>query len=162
LNIHFNPNGVKGTSLRDNLVRFCLGGGISVVAALIAARYGPVIGGLFLAFPAIFPCGATLIEKREKLKKQRIGSDGTNRGRLAAALDARGACFGCVGLLAFAVVVWRLLPAHSLPLTLVVATLAWACVSILLWWLEHALPTWPSGPLIKRTTMAHSQQSNDN
>jgi hypothetical protein len=140
MNIGFNPGAVKSTSLRDNLVRFSLGGGITAVAALIAARYGPVIGGLFLAFPAIFPAGATLIEKREKLKKQRSGYDGTNRGRLAAALDARGACLGCIGLLAFAAVVWRMLPAHSLALTLIVATLAWACVSILLWWLERALP----------------------
>jgi hypothetical protein len=131
---------MKSTSLRDNLVRFSLGGGITAAAALIAGHYGPVIGGLFLAFPAIFPAGATLIEKREKLKKQRAGYDGTNRGRLAAALDARGACLGCIGLLAFAAVVWRLLPAHSLALTLILATIAWACLSVLLWWLEHALP----------------------
>jgi hypothetical protein len=138
--IGFNPGAAKSTSLRDNLVRFSLGGGITVVAALIAARYGPVIGGLFLAFPAIFPSGATLIEKREKLKKQRAGYDGTNRGRLAAALDARGACLGCVGLIAFAAVVWRMLPRQSLALTLIVATLVWACVSILLWWFQRALP----------------------
>jgi hypothetical protein len=143
MNIGFNPGAVKSTSLRDNLVRFCLGGGITAVAALIAERYGPVVGGLFLAFPAIFPAGATLIEKREKQKKQRAGYDGSNRGRLAAALDARGACFGCVGLLAFAAVVRQLLPAHSLVPTLILATLAWACVSILLWWLERALPKWP-------------------
>jgi hypothetical protein len=138
--IGFNPGAVKSTSLRDNLVRFSLGGGITVVAALIAAHYGPVIGGLFLAFPAIFPSGATLIEKRERLRKQRAGYDGTNRGRLAAALDARGACFGCVGLIAFAAVVWRMLPAHSLTVTLIAATVAWTSVSILLWWLERALP----------------------
>ena len=101
------------------------------------------MGGLFLAFPAIFPAGATLIEKREKLKKQRAGYDGTNRGRLAAALDARGACLGCIGLLTFAVVVWRMLPAHSLALTLILATIAWASVSILLWRLERALPKAP-------------------
>ena len=136
----FNPSAVKSTSLRDNVMRFSLGGGITAVAALIAAHYGPVVGGLFLAFPAIFPAGATLIEKREKLKKQRAGYDGTNRGRLAAALDARGACLGCIGLLAFAVVVWRMLPAHSLALTLILATIAWASVSILLWRLERALP----------------------
>jgi hypothetical protein len=138
--IGFNPGAVKSTSLSDNLVRFSLGGGITVVAALIAARYGPVIGGLFLAFPAIFPCSATLVAKREKQKKQRVGCDGTNRGRLAAALDARGTCLGCFGLLAFAAVVWRMLPAHSLTLTLIAATVAWTSVSILLWWLERVVP----------------------
>jgi hypothetical protein len=140
MSISFNPGAVKSSSLRDHLLRFSLGGGITAVAALIAGHYGPIIGGLFLAFPAIFPAGATLLEKREKMKKQRAGYNGANRGRLAAALDARGACLGCLGLLAFAAVVWRVLPAHSLALTLIVATLAWTCVSILLWRLERTLP----------------------
>ena len=35
-----------------------------------AKRYGPGVAGLFLAFPAIFPAGATLIEKHEKEKKR--------------------------------------------------------------------------------------------
>jgi Protein of unknown function (DUF3147) len=142
MNIGFNPSAVKSSSLGDHLMRFSLGGAITAVAALIAARYGPVIGGLFLAFPAIFPAGVTLVAKREKLKKQRAGYDGANRGRLAAALDARGACLGCLGLLAFAAVVWQMLPAHSLALTLILATLAWSCISVLLWWLEHLLPKW--------------------
>ena len=151
MSIGFNPGAVKSSSVSDHLLRFSLGGGISVVAALIAARYGPVIGGLFLAFPAIFPSGATLVEKREKLKKQRVGYDGTNRGRLAAALDARGACFGCVGLIAFAAVVWRMLPRHALVLTLIVATFVWVCVSILLWSLERALPK-----ALRRVDRAHT------
>jgi Protein of unknown function (DUF3147) len=154
MNIGFNPGAVKSTSLRDNLVRFSLGGGITAVAALIASHYGPVIGGLFLAFPAIFPAGATLIEKREKLKKQHAGYDGTNRSRMATALDARGTCLGCLGLLAFAAVVWQMLPAHGLIVTLLVATVAWACVSVLLWWLERALPKkFHSGRLSTVTTI---------
>jgi hypothetical protein len=28
---------------------------MTVVAGVIAARFGPIFGGLFLAFPAIFP-----------------------------------------------------------------------------------------------------------
>jgi len=139
VSIGFNPGSVKSTSLRDHLMRFALGGGITALAALIAQRYGPVVGGLFLAFTAIFPASATLIEKREKQKKQRVGRDGSNRGRQAAALDARGACMGCIGLAAFALVVWRMLPVHSLALTLFLASLAWACVSVLLWWLQGYL-----------------------
>src|SRR5438046_9432276 len=41
-----------------------------------------------LAFPAIFPASATLIEQREKRRKQGIGGHGTLRERRAAALDA--------------------------------------------------------------------------
>jgi hypothetical protein len=40
-----------------------LGGVVTVVAGLLAKHYGPVFGGLFLAFPAIFPASATLVDK---------------------------------------------------------------------------------------------------
>lgn len=36
---------------------------VTALAGVIAKHYGPVIGGLFFAFPAIFPASATLIEK---------------------------------------------------------------------------------------------------
>ena len=89
----------------------------SVAAGLIANKWGPGVGGLFLAFPAIFPSSATLVEKHEKQKKQQHGLDGTIRGREAAGLDAAGAAIGSIGLIALAVAVWRLMPlllAHDL------------------------------------------------
>ena len=55
----------------EYLIRFGLGGVTTVLAGLIAVRWGPVIGGLFLAFPAIFPASATLVEKHEREKKKR-------------------------------------------------------------------------------------------
>jgi hypothetical protein len=102
---------IKLSSLRDTKVheyatRFLFGGLCTALAGLIAKRYGPEIGGLFLAFPAIFPAGLTLIAKHERKQKAEIGKDGTNRGRLAASIDAKGASLGCVGLLGFAFVVW--------------------------------------------------------
>ena len=124
---------LKQTSLREHLVRFVLGGAVTVAAGLIAVRWGPVIGGLFLAFPAIFPAGATLIEKHEAKKKQEIGRDGRRRGRYAAALDALGASLGAVGLAAFAVILWRFLPGHSSWGTLMLAVAAWVVVSGVLW-----------------------------
>jgi hypothetical protein len=33
----------------------------------------PVVGGLFLAFPAIFPASATLIEKHVRERKEKAG-----------------------------------------------------------------------------------------
>jgi hypothetical protein len=92
-----------------------------------------VIGGLFLAFPAIFPAGATLIEQHEVKRKQEIGRDGHRRGRRAAALDALGAALGALGLAAFAVVLWRFLPGHSSWGALGLAVLAWISVSGALW-----------------------------
>ena len=78
-----------------------------MVAGLIAARFGPVVGGLFLAFPAIFPASATLIEKHVRRRKEKAGLSGVRRGREAAALDAAGAALG--SLAAFAIVIWLLI-----------------------------------------------------
>ena len=86
-----------------------------------------------MAFPAIFPATATLIEKHEKQKKQRKGLNGTKRGRLAAGVDAAGAAMGSGGLLVFALIVWKLLPGRSGSMALAAATLAWAVVAISIW-----------------------------
>ena len=55
------------------------------------------------------------------------------RGRQAAALDARGTAMGSVGLVVFALVVWKLLPGSNGASTLGVALAAWFAVSFLLW-----------------------------
>ena len=77
-----------------------------VAAGLIAAGFGPVIGGLFLAFPAIFPASATLVEKHVRERKEKAGLAGARRGKEAAALDAAGATLGSFGLAAFGLVIW--------------------------------------------------------
>jgi len=61
------------TKWYEYAIRFLFGGLITGIAGMIAKKYGPGIGGLFLAFPAIFPASATLIEKHEKQKKKRMG-----------------------------------------------------------------------------------------
>jgi hypothetical protein len=124
---------LKEGNFREHVVRFVLGGAVTVAAGLIARRWGPVIGGVFLAFPAIFPAGATLIEQHEVKRKWEIGRDGRGRGREAAALDALGAALGAVGLAAFAVVLWKFLPGHSSWGSLGLAVAAWAVVSGVLW-----------------------------
>jgi hypothetical protein len=50
------------TKWHDYAVRFLFGGFITALAGIIAKKFGPGIGGLFLAFPAILPASATLIE----------------------------------------------------------------------------------------------------
>ena len=103
-----------------------------MIAGLIAARFGPVVGGLFLAFPAIFPASATLIEKHVRRRKEQAGLSGVRHGREAAALDAAGAALGSLGLAAFAVVVWLLI-GRSPALALVLATAAWLTVAVFAW-----------------------------
>ena len=106
-------------------VRFFFGGLITALAGIIARKFGPGVGGLFLAFPAIFPASATLIEKHVKQKQQRAGFDGSKRARGAASLDAAGAARGSLGLVAFALLVWWLIPEHTPYLVLGGSAVAW-------------------------------------
>jgi hypothetical protein len=124
---------LKETRPHEYLVRFGFGGAVTVMAGLIAEHFGPGPGGLFLAFPAIFPATATLIESHEKKRMAKIGHDGTNRGRMTASIDAYGAMFGCFGLAGFAAVVWLLLPGHNACMVIFAALAAWAVVSVALW-----------------------------
>jgi hypothetical protein len=132
-----NPSSLKDNTPMEYVTRFLFGGAISVIAGLVAKHYGPAVAGLLLAFPAIFPAGATLIADHEKQKMKRIGRDGTQRGRKAAAVAAEGTVLGCVGLAAFALVCWRMLPAHSTVLTLLLATASWAVIAVTCWALRR-------------------------
>jgi hypothetical protein len=133
MRIRFNLGSLRHVEWHEYVMRFLLGGAITVITGLIARQYGAVIGGLFLAFPAVFPAGATLIEKHEREKKCRAGIPHTSRGRLAAALDARGAAMGSLALAAFAFIVWKLLPRANSSAVLMAALALWLVVAILLW-----------------------------
>lgn len=117
----------------EYLVRFAFGGLVTALAGIIAKRYGPGVGGLFLAFPAIFPATATLLEKHEKQKKERVGKTGILRAREIAGADAAGAAIGSLGLMVFAVIAWRWLPRGSMEVVLSAATLAWLLVCVTTW-----------------------------
>jgi len=131
--VSFHPAALKQTRWYEYLIRFLFGGLITAGAGLIAKEFGPTIGGLFLAFPAIFPASATLIESHEQEKKEKVGLHGTIRGRDAVSIDATGAAIGGIGLAAFALITSYLLPKHSTPLVLALATTAWFLVSVALW-----------------------------
>ena len=131
--IEFDLSALKRTKWYEYATRFFFGGAVTVVAGMLAKRYGPVFGGLFLAFPAIFPASATLIEKHETQKKRRAGMIDNLRGRKAAALDARGATLGSLALACFALALWRLLPRWNAALSLVAALAIWLALSLSLW-----------------------------
>ena len=134
--VSVNPSALKRIKFHEYAIRFFLGGAITVAAGVIAKDFGPVVGGLFLAFPAIFPASATLVDKHERRKKMRAGIKDTQRGRKAAALDAFGAAEATIGLAAFALIVWFALPKHSAPMTLIVATIVWFALSLAIWFLR--------------------------
>lgn len=131
--IEANLSSLKTTKPLEYIARFIFGGAATVLAGVVAAHFGPNAGGLFLAFPAIFPATATLIEKHEKERKSKTGHDGTNRGRMAASIDAAGAGLGCVGLAGFAIVLRRMLPEHNAWLVLLAGCAVWLVLSIALW-----------------------------
>jgi hypothetical protein len=120
-------------------VRFVFGGAITVLAGLLAKEYGPTLGGLFLAFPAIFPATSTLIEASERQQKIDRGKSGRMRGRLVAALDARGAIWGSAGLMCFAAFIWTLLPRWNAAGNLLAALGVWFAASMILLRLSQRL-----------------------
>ena len=136
--IHVQFETLKQTQWYECLIRFALGGAITVIAGLVAKKFGPAVGGLFLAFPAIFPASGTLVEKHEQQRKQQQGLSGVKRGKDAAALDALGASLGSIGLLVFALFVWQVLPDQSPAVILIAAAVLWFVASGGLWLMrEH-------------------------
>jgi hypothetical protein len=119
----------------EYLIRFLLGGLATVLAGLVAQLWGPELGGLFLAFPAVFCASVTLVERHERHRKTELGLRGERRGRGAAALDASGAALGGFGMAAFGFSIWLL--AASPKWAMAVATSAWLAVCYLLWRLRH-------------------------
>ncbi len=115
---------LKDAKPSDLAVRFVFGAAISVVAALVSMRFGPKVGGLFLAFPALLPATLTLLEQKE--------------GMLKATADASGGIIGAFGLVAFAVVASLLLRATLPVIALAAALLAWIAVAIGLYFVFRA------------------------
>ena len=133
MKVHADFSALRRTKWYEYAIRFLFGGIVTAITGMIAKKFGPQVGGLFLAFPAIFPATATLLEKHEKQKKERKGLNGTKRGRLVAGVDAAGAAMGAGGLIVFALIVWKLLPGRSGSMVLAGATLAWVIVAVSIW-----------------------------
>jgi hypothetical protein len=106
-------------------VRFVFGGAITVITSLVANRYGPSVGGLLLAFPAILPASITLVKEHD--------------GRAKAADDARGARIGSVALGAFAVTVCFAASWSSPAAVLASGLAAWLVVGVAGWWGVYGL-----------------------
>lgn len=103
----------------EYLLRFAAGGAITAITGLIATHWGPAVGGLFLAFPAIFPASLTLVKQHD--------------GRRRALDDARGGRIGTIALAGFAgsatLTAARWPPVVFLP----IATVIWLIIAVLAW-----------------------------
>lgn len=110
---------MKKTAWWEYLVRFGFGGVITVITGLIASKWGPVVGGLFLAFPAILPASLTLI-------KRHAGSE-------PAGVSSLGAVLGSLGMAAFGAIVWLWGASGSPWVVLAAAAVIWFAVAAGAW-----------------------------
>jgi hypothetical protein len=117
--IRFTPGGIRELSGKQALIRFGAGAGASLVAALVSQFAGSSAAGPLLALPAILIASLTLIADEDGLR--------------AAIDDSRGAVLGGIGLVAFAVIAWRLLGGLPTWLVLVLATGGWVATSLALY-----------------------------
>lgn len=131
MKIRFDASALRDSSWGGHVSRFVIGGLVTAAVGLFTKATGPKAGGLLLAVPSIVPLGIALITRLQN-RKAGPGARG-DRGRHAATIEAAGASIGTVGLLAFAIVVWQLLPRTSAWIALPAATLAWAAVAAGLW-----------------------------
>jgi hypothetical protein len=113
----FSSQQVRQVKPRDLAIRFLAGAVTSVVAGLLTLAFGPRIGGIFLAFPAILAASLTLIEQQDDSAEARE--------------DARGAVMGGCGMAAFAAVGALAFGHLSGALVLVLAAAAWTAVVML-------------------------------
>ncbi|WP_316395679.1 DUF3147 family protein [Bradyrhizobium sp. 33ap4] len=137
--IRFSSSSLKQGRWYEYLIRFALGGAATFLTGLVSSRYGAVIGGVFLALPAIFCASATLIEKHEIRRKREAGLAGERRGQMAAAVDAAGAALGALGMLAFAVGFSTLILRSNIPAAFIGASLAWLTIAVLAWYLRRKM-----------------------
>jgi hypothetical protein len=79
MRVRIEPGALHQTKWFEYAIRFVIGGAITVITGILAKSYGPVVGGLFLAFPAILPASATLISKHEKTKNGGSGHESRRR-----------------------------------------------------------------------------------
>jgi uncharacterized membrane protein (GlpM family) len=102
---------LKEVRAKELLVRFALGGAVSIIAGIISKAVSARFGGMFLAFPAILVASLTFVQDKE----------GTRR----ADRDAIGAVLGGASLVVFAAVGESMFGRHSSVLVLVASLGAW-------------------------------------
>lgn len=110
----------------DMVVRFLFGAVTSAVAGSLAILFSPIVGGVFLAFPAILAASLTLIAEEEDVEESRE--------------DSRGAVVGAVGMGAFAAIGVAAFTQITWPFALAAAFGGWIVVAFGLYSVLWVLP----------------------
>jgi len=137
MRVHISLSSLSDSRWYEFLIRFVLGGAVTVLTGIISSLWGASIGGLFLALPAIFCASATLIERHEIRRKREAGGEGTRRGREAAALDAAGAALGSLAMIGFAAAFLALSSSRA-SVAFAGARAVWLLIAIGAWRLREA------------------------
>ena len=107
---------IREVGFRELAIRFAAGALTSIAAGAVTLAFGPRVGGIFLAFPAILAASLTLIEQEEDSADARE--------------DARGAVMGGLALTAFAVIASLTLGSLNAAIALALATGGWLAVAL--------------------------------
>jgi hypothetical protein len=113
------PDKLRKVAAWEYVLRFVVGGIITAITGLISKRWGPAVGGMFLAFPAILPASLTLVKQHD--------------GRRAALDDARGGRVATIALACFAAGVMATAARWPPVLFLPIATAIWVAVAVIAW-----------------------------
>lgn len=141
MQIHISLSSLSDSRWYEFLIRFMLGGAVTVLTGVVSSVWGASVGGLFLALPAIFCASATLIERHEIRRKRDAGGKGTRRGQEAAALDAAGAALGSVAMIGFAAT-FLAMSSHGAVAAFAGASMAWTVIAVSAWYLRWILKRW--------------------
>ncbi|MGB5904350.1 MAG: hypothetical protein WBF99_10510 [Xanthobacteraceae bacterium] len=141
MQVHVSLSSLSNSRWYEYLIRFGLGGAITVLTGMIGSVWGASIGGLFLALPAMFCASATLIERHEIRRKKDAGIRGVRRGREAAALDAAGAALGSIAMICFAAT-FLAMSSFGAVSAFAGASIVWIFMALGSWHLRWALKRW--------------------
>lgn len=122
--VEVQPEDAHQTKGWEYVLRFVFGGVVTAAVGIIGVAFGPVVAGMFLAFPAILPATITLIE--------------SHRGKQEAGVDALGASIGSAGLVAFGALLWLLATRSAGWIAIATATIVWFALSALVWWVVES------------------------
>ncbi len=142
MKIKIHLDSMKQTRWYEYLIRFTFGGLVTVATGIITNKYGPVVGGMFLAFPSIFPASVTLIQTHQEKREKEEGKDKelrTHIGRQAAGVTSFGSALGSFGLFAYAIIIWQLSIHVAAWLVLFLALVIWLAAGVLAWWIHHVI-----------------------
>lgn len=138
MKIEIQASALKQTQWYEYAIRFVFGGLVTMFTGFVVQQYGPVIGGLFLAFPSIFPASLTLIQKHKEKKEEQKGKSeeaSEEKGKDSASQAALGTMLGSPGLVVFGLVIWKLSGALAPWLVLLIAVSGWFATAFAVWWI---------------------------